>query len=143
MGFFRGRYGMDQLGVLLMILSFAIEILGRILMIRVIYYVGLALFILMILRSFSRNIEKRSRENQKLLNLKNRILNWKYFRQQKKKGTYTYTKKEQQKVNKKSKGPVYCFYYCPSCKQQVRIPAGKGKVKVTCPRCKEKFDAYS
>ena len=28
---------------------------------------------------------------------------------------------------------------CPKCKQQVRVPRGKGKIAITCPQCREKF----
>ena len=31
------------------------------------------------------------------------------------------------------------YYKCPKCKQLVRVPRGKGKISITCPRCKEKF----
>ena len=31
------------------------------------------------------------------------------------------------------------YYDCPRCRQQVRVPRGKGKISITCPKCKEKF----
>ena len=30
-------------------------------------------------------------------------------------------------------------YDCPKCRQPVRVPRGKGKIAITCPKCKEKF----
>ena len=36
---------------------------------------------------------------------------------------------------------AYKHLTCPSCGQHVRVPRGKGKVRVTCPKCKTKFDA--
>ena len=51
-------------------------------------------------------------------------------------GGNTATKK---KNNPKS-GIQYCYYHCPECKQQLRVPAGKGKVRITCPNCKNKFE---
>ncbi|MGI6721217.1 MAG: hypothetical protein ACOX4I_01465 [Anaerovoracaceae bacterium] len=139
MGFFRGRYGNDQLGIFLFIVSFAIEIIGMLTHIRIIYYAGIIIFVFMFARMFSRNIYKRQAENEKFLNIRNRILNWNYFHKQKKRGTYTYSQKERSR-NGKGREPVYCYFYCPSCKQQVRVPAGKGHVMVTCPRCKQKFE---
>ena len=140
--FMRGRRGWDQLCFFLMISSFIMEILGRILRNGIVYYVGLALFIYAIFRMMSRNIPKREAENQKYLQITNRFRNRRYFHQQKKNGTYTYTQSEQSR-NGAYGSTVYAYYYCPSCKQQVRIPAGKGRVMVTCPRCGEKFPANS
>lgn len=164
MNFMRGRYGWDQLGMFLMIASFAIEILGRIFRSSIVYYIGLALFFWMLFRMFSRNISARVAENQKFINIRNRFANWRYFRQQKRGGrggynggysgqqgnTYygDFSKSHEQAArenNRASKkgGTVYCYYYCPNCKQQVRVPAGKGKVRITCPRCEHKFETYS
>lgn len=141
MNFMQGRYGNDQLSVFMMILAFVLQLLGRILRIQPIHWVGLLLFFLMMARVLSRNISKRQRENEKFLHMKNRILNWNYFRKQKKQGTYTYSQEEQQKNGKK--GVVYAYYYCPSCKQQIRVPSGKGTVRVTCPKCKTKFEMHT
>ena len=140
--FMRGRRGWDQFNFFLLIASFAIEILGRIFGQRYVYLFGVALFFYSVYRALSRNIAAREAENQKYLQITNRIKNWRYFRQQKKQGTYTYTQSEQSR-NGAYGSTVYAYYYCPSCKQQVRIPAGKGRVTVTCPRCGEKFPANS
>lgn len=32
---------------------------------------------------------------------------------------------------------------CPHCGQMVRVPRGKGAIRVTCPRCHEKFETRS
>ena len=148
MNFFSGRYGNDQFGWFLFIASLIIEVIGMIvtrvtgvITFRFIYWIGVALFIYMVARIFSRNIPKRAAENEKYLAIRNRILNRRYFRQQRRNGTYTYNEKERSQNGRG--GVVYCYFYCPSCKQQVRIPAGKGHVKVTCPKCREKFDAHT
>ncbi len=31
------------------------------------------------------------------------------------------------------------YYDCPRCRQQVRVPRGKGKISITCPKCRERF----
>ncbi len=148
MNFFAGRYGSDHLGVALIFLSIFVEILGRILGMYWIYLIGLAIFLWELFRMFSRNIAARMNENQKFLAFFGRFKNRAQYKeqrrqtkQQKKDGTYTYSKEEQAKENEK--GKVYCYYYCPSCKQQVRVPAGMGKIKVKCPKCGNKFDSFS
>ena len=30
------------------------------------------------------------------------------------------------------------YFECPKCRQPVRVPRGKDKIAVTCPKCKEK-----
>lgn len=138
----RGRNGWDQLCFWLTIVSIVVEILGRILRNPWVYYIGLGLFVIAIFRALSRNLPRRQAENQKFMQMTNRIRNRRYFRQQKRNGTYTYTQNEQSR-NGAYGSTIYAYYYCPSCKQQVRIPAGKGRVMVTCPRCGEKFPANS
>lgn len=34
----------------------------------------------------------------------------------------------------------YVHLTCPDCGQKVRIPRGKGKVRVTCPKCHKRFE---
>ena len=31
------------------------------------------------------------------------------------------------------------YFNCPKCRQTVRVPRGKGKISITCPKCREKF----
>ena len=139
--FMRGRRGWDQLGMFLMISSFVIEIIGNIARIPLIYYIGLALFIWCLFRIFSKNLIKREQENRKYMQMTYRLRHGKTIRKQKRNGTYTYNEEERSKNGRG--GKIYAYYYCPSCKQQVRIPAGKGRVAVTCPKCGEKFNANS
>lgn len=35
---------------------------------------------------------------------------------------------------------VYVHLTCPSCGQRVRIPRGKGKVRITCSKCHARFE---
>lgn len=155
MRFFAGRRGWDQFGFFLMIVSFLLEIVGSFvrigaLRINIIYWIGIALFIFCIFRMLSRNLAKREAENQAYLKVRNRIANWHYFRQmrkqQKKQEKYARRAGKSNMASadfssgQKTGSVVYCYFYCPSCRQQVRVPSGKGKIKVTCPKCGTKFE---
>ncbi len=73
-------------------------------------------------RVFSRNLNKRYEENQKFLNFRyNRSVNANKARR----------RREQMKT--------HCFFKCPMCKQEVRVPRGHGKIEISCPKCREKF----
>ena len=34
---------------------------------------------------------------------------------------------------------LYRFYKCPQCRQKVRVPKGRGKICITCPKCRTEF----
>ena len=31
------------------------------------------------------------------------------------------------------------YYICKSCHQQIRVPKGKGRIEIRCPKCNERF----
>ena len=41
------------------------------------------------------------------------------------------------------KDSKYTYLKCPKCHQKVRVPKGKGKIRVTCPSCDNKFEVES
>ena len=112
--FMTGRYGTDKLNNLLLCLGFATCFLN---ILTHNYVVGLVLtaisycfMILALYRCFSRNTYKRYRENRKYLLIVERI-----------------------------RDRQHRYFNCPRCRQMVRVPRGKGKIAITCPKCKEKF----
>lgn len=120
--FMMGRYGNDQLNqfiFILAIISMVIEIFTRQ---SLFYTLTLILLILAYVRALSRNINKRYEENAKFLEKKDAILN--KFRKQK---YYASQRKE------------FHIYTCPQCHQKIRIPRGKGKISITCPKCRTSF----
>ena len=117
-----GRNGMDELarfesGLVLILLI--ISLFSRL---GLLYIVALAVMIHMYYRMFSRNVSKRYEENQKFLNLRyNSTVEW--------------NKKKKHFAHRKT----YCFFKCPQCKQEVRVPRGHGRICITCPRCRTEF----
>lgn len=124
-----GRYGIDQLNRFLLGFSCVLLVLAVFFRGANILYGGIfirssALIILLLFyyRMFSRNFSKRQQENNLYLKYHNQVLH-KF-------------KKIRYKLNQKKN---YHIYSCPSCKQKIRIPRGKGRIQITCPRCRHEF----
>ncbi len=120
--FMAGRYGNDQLNQFIFIVAIISMVLEIITRQSLFYTLTLVLLILAYVRVFSRNINKRYEENMKFLQKKDMILN--KFRKQK---YYAAQRRN------------FHIYTCPQCKQKIRIPKGKGKISITCPKCRTSF----
>ena len=120
--FMAGRYGNDQLNQFIFIVAIISMVLEIITRQSLFYTLTLVLLILAYVRVFSRNINKRYEENMKFLQKKDAILN--KFRKQK---YYAAQRRN------------FHIYTCPQCKQKIRIPKGKGKISITCPKCRNSF----
>lgn len=123
MKFMYGRYGNDELNQFLVKLIFVNLILS--LFVRssrflgdLFYYLSIILLIFMYYRMFSKNYSKRYSEKMAYLEYSNKV---KVYLDKNKKD--------------KSQRKEFRFYKCPSCKQKVRVPRGKGKISIHCPKC--------
>ena len=120
--FMAGRYGMDQLSRFLDFTALALLIISMFVRTQLIFYLAVVLIVWSYFRIFSRNTERRYMENQRFLSFTGRIFsrfrNRSYYQDQRK---------------------IYKYFYCPKCRQKVRIPKGKGKVCITCPKCRMEF----
>ena len=126
MEFMSGRYGADQLSRFILAVSLILLVLNIFTNLRIIYLAALIVLAWCYFRMFSRNIAKRSAENQKYLNMV-----WK--------SKVKFGKFKNRIVQSKD----YHIYKCPSCGQKIRIPRGKGKICITCPKCRTEFEKKS
>lgn len=116
-----GRYGNDQMNRTLLILGlifFVFSMFGN----GVFYILGLACLLYVYFRFLSKNIYKRSAENSKYLQYEYRVM--KFFSALK------------QNLQQRK---THHIYRCPSCKQKIRIPRGKGRIEISCPKCRQQF----
>lgn len=124
--FMAGRNGFDRLGII----SFVAAIVIR----NVAYFfrgwlygtlnlVALVLFGYTAFRVLSRNVAKRRAENYNLIRLADNLHIWN-------------NSKKARRAQKKQ----YKFFTCPGCKNKLRVPRGKGRLQITCPRCGQRFD---
>lgn len=120
------RNGIDEYSIFLVWLAIIFSIIALFFKSDIFKIISLLVVIYAIFRVLSRNAYKRAFENRMF---KEKFLN-------PIKDTFNISKK-----NKKDKN--YKYIRCPNCKQQLRIPKNKGKIKVKCPKCGHKFDARS
>lgn len=121
--FMAGRYGADQFSRFLSFLALALIVLNLILRSSFLWLLGLVALVLVYVRMFSRNLEKRRRENERYLQLKNRLTG----------GVRNWVDRQKQRRD-------YVFFRCPSCRAMLRVPRGKGKIRVTCRKCGNAFE---
>ncbi len=119
--FMWGRYGNDRFNQFLMIAALVLMVISFVGG-SLFYSLALAVMIYAYFRMFSKNIAKRSAENQ-----------WYLQREMKVKGFINKKKKEF------SQRKVYHIYKCPNCKQKIRVPRGRGKIAITCRKCGNEF----
>ena len=112
--FMAGRYGTDKLNTYILGLGLILCLISMFIAFPVINLIltilSYSLMIWAICRTLSRNTYRRYQENRRFLMLLDRI-----------------------------KDREHRHFECPRCHQPVRVPRGKGKIAITCPKCKEKF----
>ena len=116
-----GRYGGDQFSFVLLALGLVLTFLGS-LSFWPLTLAADAVYIYTIFRMFSRNIPARQREYYAFLKVWGPVQGW--FRLQKRKF---------------AERRLYRYFRCPKCRQQLRAPQGRGKIEVTCQRCRHVF----
>ena len=116
--FMAGRYGTDKLNTYILGLGVFCCLVSLFIPVALVNLalttISYGLMIWAICRTFSRNIHKRYQENRKFLMMLHRL-----------------------------KDREHKYFGCPKCRQPVRVPRGKGKIVITCPKCQEKFPRKS
>lgn len=108
--FMYGRYGTDRLNMALLVVGVVLTLLGNITNLYALGVLAYIPLIAVIYRMFSRNIIRRQKENQRF----NQIF-----------------------VRLKDHNSRY--FSCPRCHQTVRVPRGRGKINIHCPKCGNYF----
>ena len=124
--FMIGRYGIDTYGRFLLGTVMVLWVINLLTNSKLVYSWALLLMIYEYYRMFSRNTTKRYQENVKFIQIKNKVVS--KFK----------SEKSQLKQRK-----THHIYRCPTCKQKIRIPRGKGRICITCPKCKTEFTKVS
>lgn len=109
--FMLGRYGSDKLNGALLLSGIVLMVLGAVFQrLSVLTLLAYIPLFWCIFRMYSRNLEARRRENAAFLNF------------------FAHLKDREHR-----------YFRCPRCKQTVRVPSGRGKISIRCPKCNERF----
>ena len=122
MRFMAGRYGFDPFGRATLIGALIVMVLSGLFESAILSLLAWALIIYTYFRLLSRNIYRRSAENQAYLEKTRGIRTW--FNSQKSLMTQRKT---------------HHIYKCPTCHQKIRVPRGKGRIEIRCPKCQTRF----
>ncbi len=117
-----GRYGADQLGMALLGVYLVLSLLSRLMRSSLLGLLATACVVYAFYRMFSRQLERRRRENARFLELVRPIV-------------HRYNVSKCRRNDKE-----HCYFKCPNCGQQLRVPKGKGKIQITCRSCGVSFE---
>lgn len=124
--FMYGRYGGDELSRFLSVISLVFLIaslffkgIGQ----SLTFLLAIATIIFSYYRIFSRKIGDRRKENAKYQIRKQKI------------GTWLSLRRDILRQRKE-----FRFFQCPSCKSVLRVPKGKGKIRILCKKCGTAFE---
>ncbi len=117
-----GRYGVDTLGNAMLAACVVLVVAARLLRLGWLDLIAVLVLLLCYYRTFSRNIQARYRENQKFCAAVQPLRKWfggmwQRFRDRK----------------------THRYYSCPNCGTTLRVPKGKGKINISCPKCRTQF----
>ena len=121
--FMYGRNGMDQLNLVLMWVVLILDVVTMLVqrnhaaVSMVLYWLSMAGWVYVLFRMFSKNLSKRRGENHK-------FVNWVWRMKSSRAGA------KERHADKDHK-----YFTCKNCKTICRVPVGKGKIIITCPKC--------
>ena len=119
--FMMGRYGTDILSLVLLCTALVLSLVGQFSRLWIFLLLSYVPLVYAIFRTLSRQTAKRYAENQKFLSWFRGIKNW-------------FSRKKA-----RSKDTDHCFIKFPGCHQTLRLPKGKGRITITCPKCRTSF----
>ena len=120
--FMYGRYGFDQFTRTLVIISLVLSLITSFFRLNWLVVLAYIPFFFALYRAISKDHQKRLRENTAYLKMAGNLRG--KFQSAKLSLVGTKTHK---------------YYTCSKCRQTIRVPRDKGKIAITCPKCKHEF----
>lgn len=119
--FMFGRYGMDKLNIALIVLGCFVTGVLSLFRVPFLNFIGLIPYGFFVFRALSKNIERRTKENNAFIKF---WIPWKNF----------FIQKKREADDREHK-----YYTCPQCSHKLRVPRHMGKINITCPYCNKEF----
>lgn len=120
--FMYGRYGGDTMNTVLLISGLVVSILGQLFNLTVLILIAYVFYGYSIFRILSKNIYARQKELYSFMKIWTPVQKWYKMRVM---------------IWKDRKN--YRYFKCPNCGQCLRAPKGRGKIEVTCQKCRKQF----
>lgn len=127
--FMQGRYGSDQYSRFLLVVTLILLILNFVFRSSIFGILAAVTLVWVYYRMLSRDMMKRRNENQKYLELRDKVAS--FFRNFRIPGL--------SRNQAQSAQADFRIFRCPKCGQKIRIPKGHGMVEITCPKCRTRF----
>lgn len=124
----QGRYGPDQLSSFIMLLGFILILIALFSPYKLFSLIGAVCVVICYLRIFSKSFTKRYHENKIYMQYAGKVFK-----------AFHYIRKMIVMEIKSLKDKEYKFFICVECQQIIRIPKGKNKISVRCPKCNHQF----
>jgi len=121
--FMAGRNGPDNLTIASFVVSIILNFIYMSFGIVIVEILSTVLMLYAMFRMLSRNIVKRRAENARFMGTFSPVKEW-----------------VSEKIIQIKSSKTHKFFKCPGCKNILRVPRGKGKIHITCPKCGQRFD---
>ena len=122
------RCGLDELNNFIMLIGFISIVIALMTHNWIFTLIGAALVVLCYFRVFSVELEKRKKENEFYMRYMGGLVR-----------QVNHLKLILKMKIKSVRDPQYIFFICNGCGQMIRVPKGKNKVSVRCPKCGQTF----
>ena len=120
--FMQGRYGVDSLSKFMILLAVILMLASYLFRFAPLYLLAWGALVYGYFRILSRQPARRAQENQRFLQLRNvlfgKFLAWRARR---------------------AKNAGFRIFRCPGCRQKIRVPKGRGRIEIRCPKCSTTF----
>ena len=118
-----GRSGADQFSRFLSYVALALIVANLFVRSSVLWILALLVLVYTYYRMFSKNVARRREENGRYLQLQ-----------------YKLTGGAKNCLDRWKQRKEFVFFRCPDCRAMLRVPRGKGRIRVTCRKCGNAFE---
>lgn len=165
--FMKDRYGADELTTALGMGGMLLALAGSLFQLDALMWVALAIVVVALARALSKNADARSHENHAFLSISEKVPGVRSLvhrlsasvgvaggsTQSARTDTHDHARADAAKAEREramrtakkmwSQRKTSRFLKCPTCGQVLSVPKGKGKIRVTCPKCHTKMETTS